>query len=104
MNKTSKRKSNIAIKFFLMTLLIFGVSQLVVNSVLTPLGVKLQTLNTEKEHLVEENRQISEEIAKNSSIKVIENLSDKKLNLTQEKQQTVVYIEDTTLVANRSNE
>ncbi|PKN02907.1 hypothetical protein CVU76_02690 [Candidatus Dojkabacteria bacterium HGW-Dojkabacteria-1] len=87
-----------------MTLLIFGVSQLVVNSVLTPLGVKLQTLNTEKEHLVEENRQISEEIAKNSSIKVIENLSDKKLNLTQEKQQTVVYIEDTTLVANRSNE
>lgn len=104
MNKTSKRKSNIAIKFFLTTLLIFGVSQLVVNSVLTPLGVKLQTLNTEKEHLVEENRQISEEIAKNSSIKVIENLSDKKLNLTQEKQQTVVYIEDTTLVANRSNE
>ncbi len=104
MNKTSNRKSNIAIKMFLMTLLIFGVSQLVVNSVLTPLGVKLQTLNTEKEHLVEENRQISEEIAKNSSIKVIENLSDKKLNLTQEKQQTVVYIEDTTLVANRSNE
>ena len=104
MNQTSNRKSNIGIKIFLMTLLIFGVSQLVVNSVLTPLGVKLQTLNTEKEHLVEENRQISEEIAKNSSIKVIENLSDKKLNLTQEKQQTVVYIEDTTLVANRSNE
>ena len=104
MNQTSNRKSNIGIKIFLMTLLIFGVSQLVVNSVLTPLGVKLQTLNTEKEHLVEENRQISEEIAKNSSIKVIENLSDKKLNLTQEKQQTVVYIGDTTLVANRSNE
>lgn len=104
MNKTSNRKSNIAMKIFLVTLLIFGVSQLVVNSVLTPLGVKLQTLNTEKEHLVEENRQISEEIAKNSSIKVIENLSDKKLNLTQEKQQTVVYIEDTTLVANRTNE
>jgi len=104
MEKNSNRKSNVAMKIFLISLLIFGVSQLVVNSVLTPLGVKLQALNTEKEYLVEENKQISEEIAMNSSIKVIENLSDKKLNLTQEKQQTVVYIEDTTLVANRTNE
>ena len=104
MEKPATRKSNISIKIFTITLLIFGMSQLVVNSVLTPLGVKLQTLNTEKEYLVEENRQISEEIAKNSSIKVIENLSDKKLNLTQDKQQTVVYIEDSTLVANRTNE
>lgn len=104
MEKPATRKSNISIKIFTITLLIFGMSQLAVNSVLTPLGVKLQTLNTEKEYLVEENRQISEEIAKNSSIKVIENLSDKKLNLTQDKQQTVVYIEDSTLVANRTNE
>jgi hypothetical protein len=98
------QKSNISIKIFTLTLLIFGVSQLVVNSVLTPLGVKLQNLNTEKDHLLEENREISEDIAKNSSIKVIEDLSDKKLNLTQEKQQTVIYIEDSTLVANNSNE
>ena len=104
MNRTNNGKSNIAINAFLVTLLIFGVSQLVVNSVLTPLGVKLQTLNTEKEHLLEENKEISEEIAMNSSIRIIENLSKKKLNLTQEKQQTVIYIEDTTLVANRSHE
>lgn len=104
MQQLDTKKSNIPVKFFVLTLIIFGVSQLVVNSVLTPLGVQLQALNTEKEHLVEENRQISEEIAKNSSIKVIENLSDKKLNLTQDKQQTVVYIEDSTIVANRNNE
>jgi len=98
------QKTNISVKIFILTLLVFGVSQLVVNSVLTPLGVKLQNLNTEKDHLLEENREISEDIAKNSSIKVIENLSDKKLNLTQEKQQTVIYIEDSTLVANNHNE
>ncbi len=104
MQQPDTRKSNMSLKLFILTLIIFGVSQLVVNSVLTPLGVKLQALNTEKEHLVEENRQISEEIAKNSSIKVIEDLSDKKLNLTQDRQQTVVYIEDSTLVANMNNE
>jgi hypothetical protein len=104
MNSTKNQQSNTPFKVFLLTLVLFGLSQLVVNSILTPLGVKLQSLNTEKEHLLEENRQISEEIAKNSSIRVIENLSDKKLNLTQDKQQTVVYIEDTTLVANRSDE
>ncbi len=104
MNTTRTPRTNIVIKGFLVSLLLFGVSQLVMNSVLTPLGVKLQALNTEKEHLIEENRSISEEIAKNSSIKVIENLSEKKLDITQEKQQTVVYIEDTTLVANMNNE
>jgi hypothetical protein len=104
MNSTKSQQSNTPFKVFLLTLVLFGLSQLVVNSILTPLGVKLQSLNTEKEHLLEENRQISEDIAKNNSIRVIENLSDKKLNLTQDKQQTVVYIEDTTLVANRSDE
>ncbi len=104
MNSTKSQQSNTPFKVLLVTLVLFGLSQLVVNSILTPLGVKLQSLNTEKEHLLEENRQISEDIAKNNSIRVIENLSDKKLNLTQDKQQTVVYIEDTTLVANRSDE
>lgn len=104
MHQKKNQKSSISLKLFILTLIIFGVSQLVVNSVLTPLGVKLQSLNMEKEYLVEENRQISEEIAKNSSIKVIENLADKKLNLTQDQQQTVIYIEDNSLVANKSNE
>lgn len=104
MRNLETNKTNKPTKIFIMTLLIFGVSQLVINSLLTPLGVKLQALNTEKEHLLEENREISEMVAKNSSIKVIESLSEKKLNLSQEKQQTVVYIEDTTLVANKSNE
>lgn len=104
MKDTERKTKNIASKVFISTLILFGISQLIINSLLTPLGVKLQSLNTEKDHLLEENREISEMIAKNSSIKVIESLSEKKLNLSQGKQQTVVYIEDTTLVANKSNE
>lgn len=78
---------------------LFILSQLVVNSILTPLGIKLEALNKEKEYLLEENRVISEEIAKNSSLRVIESLSDKKLSLSQQKVQTFVYIQDSRLVA-----
>ncbi|NLE30703.1 hypothetical protein GX618_00290 [Candidatus Dojkabacteria bacterium] len=84
----------------LLSFVIFVLSQLIVNSILTPLGSKLESLNSEKEYLLEENRIISEEIAKNNSLRVIENLSDKKLKLSKEKVQTFVYIEDSTLVAN----
>jgi len=79
---------------------LFVVSQLVINSILTPLGIKLEELNDEKEYLLEENRVISEEIAKNSSLKVIENLSEKKLNLSKNINQTFIYIQDSRLVAN----
>jgi len=83
----------------LLSFVIFVLSQLIVNSILTPLGSKLESLNSEKEYLLEENRIISEEIAKNNSLRVIESLSTKKLNLSMEKVQTFVYIEDSTLVA-----
>ncbi len=83
----------------LLSFVIFVLSQLIVNSILTPLGSKLESLNSEKEYLLEENRTISEQIAKNNSLRVIESLSTKKLNLSMEKVQTFVYIEDSTLVA-----
>ena len=91
-------------KFFptlvLVVFFLFILTQLVVNSILTPLGIQLEALNKEKEYLLEENRAISEEIAKNSSLRVIENLSEKKLNLSQQKVQNYIYIEDSRLVAN----
>ncbi len=100
MKTTEKIKGSIFPKILIFSFVLFTLSQLVVNSVLTPLGTRLESLNTEKEHLLEENRVISEEIAKNSSLKVIESLSGKKLNLSQTKVQTFVYLEDSTLVAN----
>ena len=99
-----KKKYSITSVLLIFSFVVFGVSQLVVNSILTPLGTKLQSLNTEKEYLLEENRSISEDIAKSSSIKVVEKLSEKKLNIAQNRKQTVVYIEDKSLVANTLNE
>lgn len=100
MKTTEKKKKSIFTIMLLLSFSVFLISQLVVNSILTPLGTRLESLNIEKEHLLEENRQMSEEIAKSSSLKVIESLSEKKLSLSQIKAQTFVYIEDSTLVAN----
>ncbi len=100
MRTQEKGKNRIYSTLLIISFVLFTLSQLVVNSILTPLGIKLETLNKEKEFLLEENRVISEEVAKNSSLKVIENLSGKKLNLSQKKVQTFIYIEDSRLVAN----
>jgi hypothetical protein len=100
MKKTEEKKKNIFPLILLLSLVTLTLSQLVINSILTPLGSRLEALNREKEHLLEENREMSEEVAKSSSLKVIENLSEKKLNLSVIKTQTYIYIQDSTLVAN----
>lgn len=100
MKKLTINKNSIFTNILLLAFLIFVASQLIVNSKLTPLGSKLQSLNSEKEYLLEENRKISEEIAKSGSIKVVEELSQKKLSLSLEKVQSFIYIEDPSLVAN----
>ncbi len=73
MRKTEKKNSLFSM------LLVASLSFLLYHSLLliqySPLGIKLEELNDEKEYLLEENRVISEEIAKNSSLKVIEDLS-----------------------------
>ena len=101
MTKKENFKSNFFSYIAIFSLVSFALSQLIVNSILTPLGVKLQQLNTEKEHLLEENRNISEDLAKSGSIKVIEQLSEKKLKLAQDVEQTFIYIQDPSLVANK---
>ena len=99
MRKTEKKNSLFSM-LLIASFVLFVVSQLIINSILTPLGIKLEELNDEKEYLLEENRVISEKIAKNSSLKVIENLSEKKLNLSKNINQTFIYIQDSRLVAN----
>ena len=99
MRKTEKKNSLFSM-LLVASFILFVVSQLVINSILTPLGIKLEELNDEKEYLLEENRVISEGIAKNSSLKVIENLSEKKLELSKNIAQTFIYIQDSRLVAN----
>jgi len=103
MNKLpqNSKAKNLPIAVFLGTLLVFTVSQLIINSVLTPLGLELESLNSEKNYLVEENRSMEEKIAKTNSIMVIRQLANKKLNISSDSERVIIYIEDLSIIAER---
>ncbi|MGI5898119.1 MAG: hypothetical protein ACOX6Q_03075 [Candidatus Dojkabacteria bacterium] len=100
MKITASKPKNIPACVFALALTLFIFSQLIINSILAPLGTNLQNLNREKNYLVEENRGMEEEIAKANSITVIQKLADKSLSLTAGSK-TIVYLENDPLVANR---
>jgi hypothetical protein len=95
------KKQNITVSVFIFTLAAFTLSQLVINSVLSPLGIELQNLNREKNYLVEENRSMEEKIAKSNSITVIKKLADKELSLSSSNKKSIVYIEEKSIIAER---
>ncbi|MHC1716865.1 MAG: hypothetical protein AB9915_03230 [Candidatus Dojkabacteria bacterium] len=92
---------NIPITMFLFSVLVFILSQLVINSVLTPLGMELQNLNKEKNYLVEENRGMEEQVAKTNSIMVIQKLAGKSLKISSSNKKTVIYIENSSIIADK---
>ncbi len=98
---TRKTTQNLSLSIFIFTLLIFTLSQLVINSILSPLGVELQSLNREKNYLVEENRSMEEQIAKTNSITVIKKLAQKELNISSSNEKSIIYIEDSSIIAER---
>jgi len=83
------------------TLVVFVISQLVINSILSPLGIELENLNTEKEALIEENRDMENEIAKLSSLKVIQTLTAERLDISKNEDPEIIYISDTEVIAER---
>ncbi len=97
----NKAKQNIFTTIFIFSLVAFILSQLVTNSILAPLGTELQSLNSEKNYLVEENRGMEEEIAKSDSITVIRKLADKSLSLSSSNDKTVIYLQEASVVANK---
>ena len=103
MNKLpqNSKTRNLPMGVFLGTLIVFTISQLVINSILTPLGLELESLNSEKNYLVEENRSMEEEIAKTNSIMVIRQLANKKLNISSDAERVIIYIEDSDVIAER---
>mgnify|MGYP006961738159 FL=1 len=100
MKKTVQLTKNIPLLVFVISLVSFVFSQLVINSILAPLGTQLQSLNREKNFLVEENRTMEEQIAKANSITVVRKLADKSLSLSTAPK-TSIYLEKDSLVANR---
>ena len=98
LNNASK---NIAASIFVLSLVLFILSQLIINSILAPLGTELQSMNGEKNYLIEENRGMEEEIAKSGSIMVIQKLADKTLSLSPSNKKTLVYLQEIAIVANK---
>lgn len=94
-------RNKLPVTIFSISLIIFAMSQLVINSILSPLGIELQSLNTEKEFLIEENRDMENQIAKLGSIKVVETLTSKRLSISKNKDQEIIYISDTDVIAER---
>ncbi len=101
MRVVNKIKDNVAGSLFFIAIISFVVCQLVVNSILAPLGTQLQSLNKEKNYLLEENRGMEEKIAKSNSITVIRKLSDKSLSLSASTNKTVIYLQEASIVANK---
>jgi hypothetical protein len=101
MKTENKKQNSRVLKIFFISFLLFALSQLIINSILTPLGTHLERLNTQKEILLEENRLVSEQIAENNSIKVIEKLSKNSLDLDKNIQKKTIYIENSSLLAEK---
>ncbi len=97
----NKASQNIAGTVFVTSVILFVLCQLIVNSILAPLGTELQSLNSEKNFLIEENRAMEEEIAKSGSITVIQKLADKSLSLSSSNKKTLVYLQEESIVANK---
>lgn len=98
MSNTNK-KGNTTATIFAITLVAFCIIQLVINAILSPLGAKLQSLNTEKDHLLEENRSLEEDLASSNSLTVIEHVTEKTLDLKDSSNKRTVYVSDNTVRA-----
>jgi hypothetical protein len=86
---------------FAISLILFCVTQLVINSVLSPLGPKLEAFNSEKEYLIEENRSLEEELASSNSLTVIEHITEKKFKLDESGKKQFVYVTDHSIRAEK---
>ncbi len=92
-------KGNIAPTIFAVALVAFCVIQLIINAILSPLGAELQSLNTEKEYLLEENRSLEEDLASSNSLTVVEHITEKTLNFKDADQKRIIHVSDHTVRA-----
>lgn len=94
-------RKNIPAILFSSSIFLFILSQLVINAVLNPLGTELQRLNSEKNFLIEENNIMQENVAQLSSITAVKKLADQQLNLKSENSKTVVYLGQSSVLAEK---
>lgn len=97
--KNKNRRLSLPALMLVTATAIFCVTQLAINISLNPRGAKLEGLNREKTMLIEENRQLQEEIAKAKSLAIVTELAEKKLDLSGNSDIKLIHISDPSLVA-----
>lgn len=93
--------NNLPATIFIFSILLFGITQLYINAILTPKGAKLNALNREKRELIEQNRQLEENIAQNRTLTIISVLAEKKLKLSENTDNRLIYIPEIVTVAQK---
>jgi hypothetical protein len=90
---------NISIKLAAVVFLVFLCAHLIINSALTPKGIKLEELSQEKNLLIENNRELGQEIARIRSISIIEEITGETLNLEANAHDKILYISNESIIA-----
>ena len=78
---------------------VFVITHLVINFVLTPKGIELEDLSREKEYLVENNRELSQDIARIKSISIIKEVTGETMSLQPDAQSKILHISNESIVA-----
>lgn len=92
---------SISILVFILSLTVFLVGQVMINNKLSPLGIELQSLNNEKNSLIEENRTHEQTLAGIKSLTALEIATKKETKLKQVTAKQIIYIQDTLTQASR---
>ena len=90
---------SISIKLAAMVFLFFLCAHLIINSALTPKGIKLEELSQEKNLLIENNRELGQEIARIKSISIIQEITGEALSLEANSQDKILYISNESIIA-----
>ncbi len=83
----------------IIVMIIFVITHLVINFVLTPKGIELENLSAEKNFLVEQNRELGQEIARIKSISIIKEITGETMSLDANAQSEIIYISNESIVA-----
>lgn len=84
------------------TIIIFTITlstQIYLNYKLTPKGKQLEILNQEKNNLIENNREKSQEIAKIKSINIVEKITEAQLGLTENPDNKQILVSNESVLA-----
>jgi hypothetical protein len=83
----------------IVVIIIFVVTHLVINFALTPKGIELENLSREKDFLLENNRELGQEIARIKSISIIKEITGETMSLDPDAGSLIIYISNESIVA-----